>query len=46
MDNCGISEVRIDAMGQRRLLSVNDVGHLPYAIRTSNEQRMEWFERI
>jgi serine/threonine-protein phosphatase PGAM5 len=46
IDNCGISEVRIDATGQRQLLSFNDVGHLPYAMRTSNEQRMEWFERI
>lgn len=36
MYNCAISEVRIDADGTIRLLSFNDAGHLPYAMRTDN----------
>ncbi|MBD1847690.1 hypothetical protein H6F89_30715 [Cyanobacteria bacterium FACHB-63] len=36
MYNCAISEVRIDTNETIRLLSFNDAGHLPYAIRTDN----------
>src|SRR5919202_1282026 len=46
MYNCGISEVLVEATGQMRLLSFNDVGHLPYQMRTSNEVYMRWFERL
>jgi serine/threonine-protein phosphatase PGAM5 len=34
MYNCGISEVLIKETGEMRLISHNDTGHLPHAMRT------------
>jgi serine/threonine-protein phosphatase PGAM5 len=34
IDNCGISEIRIEANDRMRLVSYNDVGHLPRHLRT------------
>jgi serine/threonine-protein phosphatase PGAM5 len=34
MHNCGISEISVEVDGQVRLVSHNDTGHLPYAMRT------------
>jgi broad specificity phosphatase PhoE len=34
IDNCGISEIRIESGPRMRLVSYNDVGHLPHRLRT------------
>ena len=34
IDNCGISEVRIESNDRMKLVSYNDVGHLPHELRT------------
>ena len=45
MYNCALSEVRIDAAGEMRLLSFNDTDHLPYELRTDNEHNLcDWRE--
>jgi hypothetical protein len=37
IDNCGISEIRIESDHRMRLVSYNDVGHLPHRLRTQSE---------
>lgn len=34
IDNCGISEIRVEPDHRLRLVSYNDVGHLPHRLRT------------
>jgi broad specificity phosphatase PhoE len=34
IDNCGISEIRIETNDRMKLVSYNDVGHLPRQLRT------------
>lgn len=36
INNCGITRILIDADGQVFLVSHNDIGHLPHALRTDN----------
>jgi broad specificity phosphatase PhoE len=36
IDNCGISEIRIEPNDRMRLVSYNDVGHLPHQSRTQS----------
>jgi broad specificity phosphatase PhoE len=42
--NCSVSEIRIDADQQMRLLCYNDAGHLPYRLRSDNDRSMHLVE--
>jgi probable phosphoglycerate mutase len=38
--NCSISEIQVAPNGQMHLRSFNDVGHLPYTLRSDNDRPM------